>query len=126
MVSGLDSGSSHLGLSTGQGTLLCSWARLFTPLLFFSHFFVQCAWGKNSEELDASAKREREGMGTRSEFFRFFALKKRGCGQSILGHALTQVYKWVPANLMLEGNPVMDKQHRIFELTSGEVEILLQ
>ena len=32
----------------------------------------------------------------------------------------TQVYKWVPANLMLEGNPAMD-QHPI----QGGVEIFL-
>ena len=49
MVSALDSGSDVPDLSPGQGTALCSWARLFTPIVPLS----------------------------------------------------TQVYKWVPANLLL-------------------------
>ena len=49
MVSVLDSGSNGPGSSPGQGTVLCSWARHFTPIVPLS----------------------------------------------------TQVYKWVPANLLL-------------------------
>ena len=49
MVSALDSGSNGPGLSPGRGTVLCSWARHFTPIVPLS----------------------------------------------------TQVYKWVPANLLL-------------------------
>ena len=33
MVSALDSGSSGPGPSPGQGTVLCSWARLFTLIV---------------------------------------------------------------------------------------------
>ena len=49
MVSALDSRSNGPDLSPGRGTVLCSWARHFTPIVPFS----------------------------------------------------TQVYKWVPANLLL-------------------------
>ena len=49
MVSALDSGSNGPGSSPGRGTVLCSWARHFTPIVPLS----------------------------------------------------TQVYKWVPANLLL-------------------------
>ena len=33
MVSTLDSGSNGPGLSPGWGTVLCSWARHFTPIV---------------------------------------------------------------------------------------------
>ena len=33
MVSALDSESNGLGLSPGWGTVLCSWARHFTPIV---------------------------------------------------------------------------------------------
>ena len=33
MVSVLDSGSNGPGLSPGWGTVLCSWARHFTPIV---------------------------------------------------------------------------------------------
>ena len=33
MVSALDSGSNGLGLSPGQGTALCSWARHFALIV---------------------------------------------------------------------------------------------
>ena len=33
MVSALDSGSNSPGLSPGRGTVLCSWARHFTPIV---------------------------------------------------------------------------------------------
>ena len=56
MVSVLDSGSSGLGSSPGQGTALSSFARHFTVRVPLS----------------------------------------------------TQVYKWVPANFLLGGNPAMD------------------
>ena len=56
MVSALDSGSNGPGSSPGRGTVLCSWARHFTPIVPLS----------------------------------------------------TQVYKWVPANLLLGGIPAMD------------------
>ena len=36
MVSVLDSGSNGPGLSPGRGTVLCSWARHFTPIVPFS------------------------------------------------------------------------------------------
>ena len=49
MVSALDSGSNGPGSSPGRGTVLCTWARHFTPIVPLS----------------------------------------------------TQVYKWVPANLLL-------------------------
>ena len=56
MVSALYSGSGGPGLRPGQGTALCSWARLFILTVPLS----------------------------------------------------THVYKWVPANLLLGGNPAMD------------------
>ena len=40
MVSALDSGSNGLGSSPGWGTVLCSWARHFTPIVPLSSQFT--------------------------------------------------------------------------------------
>ena len=42
MVSTLDSGSNGPGSSPGRGTVLCSWARHFTPILPLSTQVYKC------------------------------------------------------------------------------------
>ena len=44
MVSVLDSVSNGPGSSPGQGTVLCSWARHFTPIVPLSTQVYTCKW----------------------------------------------------------------------------------